>query len=113
MATPSSPAARIAASSISAWGPLKILHDHLTAEEQFKDGEKDRKQTDLTLARMLGSDELVAAIKVASIEQLDLALAHDALAVERKPQSFFLLLYVASPPICERQYRMHGVLFVG
>ncbi|KAF1323457.1 Cop9 signalosome complex subunit 3, partial [Globisporangium splendens] len=94
MATPSSPVTPNAsiASPLNAWGPLEILQDHLAAEERFVDGEKDRKQTDLTLARFLSSEELLGAIKVASIEQLDLALAHDALAVERKPQSCLLLL---------------------
>lgn len=79
------------------WGPLATLQAQLIAEEQVNDGDKDRKQTDLALVRMLGSEDLQSAIKAASIEQLDLALAHDALAVERKPHSLFLLLYVRFP----------------
>lgn len=84
----------MATPSYGNWGPLAALQALLIAEEQVNDGEKDRKQTDLVLVRQLGAEELQSAIKTASVEQLDLALAHDALAVERKPHSLFLLLYV-------------------
>ncbi|GAB9469755.1 Cop9 signalosome complex subunit 3 [Globisporangium polare] len=91
MATPSSFTSSNGSSG-SNWGPLAALQAQLIAEEQVSDGEKDRKQTDLALVRTLNSEDLQNAIKTASIEQLDLALAHDALAVERKPHSLFLLL---------------------
>lgn len=100
MATPASssspppPAAAAAAWSSNEWGPLTALQALLVAEEQVADGERDRKQTDQALARQLATDELQTALQAASVAQLDLALAHDALVVERKPHSLLSLLYV-------------------
>ncbi|KAF4318615.1 hypothetical protein BBO99_00007230 [Phytophthora kernoviae] len=71
------------------WGPLQPLLGLLTPEDTDNE---DRKQADATLAMALGSEELTAAIKTASIAQLDLVLTHDALAIDRKPLSFLLLL---------------------
>lgn len=81
--------------SSGGWGPLTALQALLVAEEQVGDGERDRKQTDQALARQLGSDELQTALQTASVAQLNLALAHDTLAVERKPHSLLSLLYVS------------------
>ncbi|TYZ64019.1 hypothetical protein PybrP1_003538 [[Pythium] brassicae (nom. inval.)] len=89
------------------WGPLAALQALLVAEEQVGDGERDRKQTDQALARQLGSDELQTALQAASVAQLDLALAHDALAVERKPHSLLSLLATKAGKM--EQWRMRHV----
>jgi hypothetical protein len=81
--------------TMNEWGPLAPLLELLTREDHVADGDKDRKQSDAVLARLLSSEELSTAIQTASLEQLDLALAHDALAVERKPLCFLSLLCVA------------------
>ncbi|KAE8911315.1 hypothetical protein PF005_g8962 [Phytophthora fragariae] len=74
------------------WGPLQPILGLLTPEEGVNDGVENRKQADATLAQALVSEELTAAVRAASIAQLDAALAHEALAVERLPLSFLLLL---------------------
>lgn len=96
MASPPAAAAAPASNSSSdfEWGSLSGLQALLAVEEQVDDGSKDRKQTDLALTRQLASEDFQPAIKAASVDQLDLALAHDALAIERKPYSHFTLLYV-------------------
>ncbi|TMW56871.1 hypothetical protein Poli38472_006881 [Pythium oligandrum] len=84
---------------MTSWGPLQPLYAQLLKEEQQQDGEKDRRQADLALARVLNSDETSQAITNASLEQLDLALAHDALAVERKPLCHLFLLSTKSAKV--------------
>ncbi|KAH7474833.1 hypothetical protein PRIC1_013038 [Phytophthora ramorum] len=74
------------------WGPLQPIVSLLTPEEGVNDGIVDRKQADATLAQALGGEELTSAVRAASIAQLDVALRHEALAVERLPLSFLLLL---------------------
>lgn len=74
------------------WGPLQPILSLLVPEEGVNDGVADRKQTDATLAHALGGEELSAAVHAASIAQLGAALSHEALAVERLPLSFLLLL---------------------
>lgn len=76
------------------WGPLQLLQTLLDKDAAQPEGEKDRKQTDITLVRALSSDDGAQALKLASLDQIDLALAHDALTVERKPSCVMLLLYV-------------------
>ncbi|KAG1684600.1 hypothetical protein DVH05_010655 [Phytophthora capsici] len=68
------------------WGPLQPLLSLLAPEGVIVNME------DATLAQALGSEELTAAVRAASIAQLDVALGHEALAVERLPLSFLLLV---------------------
>lgn len=80
------------------WGPLQSLQAQLQAQEADAaagpDGDARRKQQDAALARALAGDELAAAVKVASLEQLDLALAHAALGADRRPTALLYLLCV-------------------
>jgi hypothetical protein len=80
------------------WGPLQPLQAQLQAQEAEaaagSDGGARRKQQDATLARALAGDELVAAVKTATLEQLDLALAHEALSAARRPTALLYLLCV-------------------
>lgn len=82
------------------WGPLQLLQTLLDKDAAQPEGEKDRKQTDLTLVRALSSDEGAQALKWATLDQIDLALAHEALTVERKPSCVMMLLYVGSQSLC-------------
>jgi hypothetical protein len=84
------------------WGPLQPILALLSPEEGVNDGSVDRKQADIALAAALGGDALSAAVRAASIDQLDVALSHEALAVERLPLSFLLLLYV-----CVRMWHIY------
>ena len=79
---------------MATWGPLQPLCDYLTKEDQVAEDATDRKSSDTSLAKLLSADDFSGALQTASLEQLDLALAHDALAVERKPLSFLTLLCV-------------------
>lgn len=74
------------------WGPLQPILGLLTPEQGLNDGVEDRKQADATLAQALTGEELTAAVRAASIAQLDAALGHEALAVERLPLSVLMLL---------------------
>ncbi|CAI5718942.1 unnamed protein product [Peronospora farinosa] len=74
------------------WGPLEPILSLLLPEEGVNDGIVDRKQTDTTLAHALSGEELTAAVRLASIDQLDTALSHEVLNVERLPLSVLLLL---------------------
>ncbi|DBA00153.1 TPA: hypothetical protein N0F65_000476 [Lagenidium giganteum] len=76
----------------SEWGPLQTLRELLRTQEASVDGETDRKQNDLSLSRALNSEDMTAALQQATIDQLELALAHDVLAVERNPLAHLLLL---------------------
>ncbi|KAG6611333.1 COP9 signalosome complex subunit 3 [Phytophthora cinnamomi] len=78
------------------WGPLQPILGLLTPEEGVNDGAEDRKHADAALAMALVGEELTAALRAASIAQLDVALGHEALAVERLPLSFLLLLSAKS-----------------
>lgn len=83
------------------WGPLQPLQallltqeDEAAAAASGADGEARRKQQDAALARALAGDEMAAAVKTSSLEQLDLALAHDTLVVEHRPTALLHLLCV-------------------
>ncbi|GLE01343.1 hypothetical protein PINS_up010173 [Pythium insidiosum] len=76
------------------WGPLEPLRALLESDDAVADAEKDRRGADLALHRALTGEELSAALQLASLEQVDCALAHDALAVERKPLAALTLLAV-------------------
>ncbi|RLN95533.1 hypothetical protein BBJ28_00007484 [Nothophytophthora sp. Chile5] len=77
------------------WGPLQPVLALLAQEDGVAEGVLDRKQSDASLARALGSEELTAAVKAASLEQMDAALAHDALALQYAAASASLLLQVS------------------
>ncbi|KAL3661406.1 hypothetical protein V7S43_013609 [Phytophthora oleae] len=68
------------------WGPLQPLLSLLAPEGVIVS------MDDVTLAQALAGEELTAAVRTASIAQLDVALGHEALAVERLPLSFLLLV---------------------
>ena len=74
------------------WGPLEPLVALVVPSRGVNDGDGDRTLTDATLALALNSDELTAAVRAASIAQLDAALRHEVFTVDRLPLTCLLLL---------------------
>ncbi|KAJ0393190.1 hypothetical protein P43SY_007384 [Pythium insidiosum] len=83
----------------AAWGPLEPLRALLESDDAVADAEKDRRTADAALQRALAAEDTAAALQQASIEQVDAALAHDALAVERKPLAALTLLAVKAQKV--------------
>ena len=74
------------------WGPLQPIRPYLASQEGTRDGEGDAKYLDDRLAQRLVEEELVEAVRAASIAQLDAVLSHEAITVKHLPLSFLLLV---------------------
>lgn len=80
------------------WGPLQPL---LALLEQ-KEADLDHRAQDAALVRALTQEDLSAAVRMASLEQLDAVLAYPTLGADRKPTALLLLLYVRVSKIEKR-----------
>ncbi|CAH0475330.1 unnamed protein product [Peronospora belbahrii] len=92
------------------WGPFEPILALVVPKSGRNDGIMDRRQKDATLAHMLGSDELMTAIRLASIAQIDTVLSHEAFHVDQLPWSFLLLVLAKASKMEHIKYQTEQVL---